>query len=255
MKQAILFGIIIALYLYEYLAPLNERKWDKEMVKHGMTNFLMIAIATGVVKIFLFGVAYFNYDAFAFEYSLMKVTGLSGVWATIICLLIFDFAIWFQHLVFHRVPILWQLHKVHHADPFLDTTSGLRFHPIEILMSMMIKLTLVTFVGISQQDFALFEIILSGFALFNHSNIRLPLWLENILKYLIVTQRVHQVHHSDKVEEMHRNFGFNLVWWDRIFKTYIDFNDLKPEFRMGLKDLNDDEANSLVFLLKWPLGR
>lgn len=140
----------------------------------------------------------------------------------LIAVVLLDLAIYLQHLVFHRLPILWRLHRMHHADQDIDVTTGTRFHPIEILLSMWIKVGLVMALGISAIAVVVFEIILNASAMFNHSNAYLPLKLDNWLRKMIVTPDMHRVHHSVIVKETHSNFGFFLSIWDRAFGTYRD---------------------------------
>jgi sterol desaturase/sphingolipid hydroxylase (fatty acid hydroxylase superfamily) len=122
--------------------------------------------------------------------------------------------------MFHAVPALWRLHRMHHADLEFDVTTGLRFHPIEILLSMALKLALVVVFGPPAVAVLVFEVILNGTSLFNHSNIRIPLGLDRILRLIVVTPDMHRVHHSIRPHETNSNFGFNLPWWDRLLGTY-----------------------------------
>ncbi len=135
--------------------------------------------------------------------------------------LILDFAIWAQHLVTHKVPLFWQFHRVHHADRDMDVTTGFRFHPVEILASMGLKIGLVYLLGPSALAVLVFEILLSGTALFNHSNLALPGWLDRVLRLVLVTPDMHRVHHSVHREEHDSNYGFCLSVWDRIFRTHV----------------------------------
>src|SRR4029077_4997260 len=138
-----------------------------------------------------------------------------------ITLLVLDLAIWFQHLVSHKVPIFWRLHQVHHADRDIDVTTAIRFHPVEIALSMLWKIVLVIPLGASPFAVFLFEVILNACAMFNHANIALPAGLDGTLRLLIVTPDMHRVHHSVLRDEHDRNYGFNLSVWDRLFGTYV----------------------------------
>ncbi len=131
-----------------------------------------------------------------------------------------DFIIYLQHIMFHAVPILWRLHMVHHADLDLDVSSGSRFHPIEIMLSMGIKLASVVLIGASPEAVVVFEILLNVMAMFNHSNVQIPKKIDTLLRYFMVTPDMHLIHHSVLPEETNRNFGFNLPWWDRVMGTY-----------------------------------
>ncbi len=138
-----------------------------------------------------------------------------------LCVILLDLAIYAQHLVFHRVPWLWRLHRMHHADQDIDVTTGARFHPIEIILSMWIKISLIAVLGISPLAVLIFEVVLNASAMFNHSNAKLPLALDKQLRKWVVTPDMHRVHHSVIAKETHSNFGFCLSIWDRMFRTYI----------------------------------
>jgi sterol desaturase/sphingolipid hydroxylase (fatty acid hydroxylase superfamily) len=121
----------------------------------------------------------------------------------------------------HAVPTLWRLHRVHHADLDYDLTTGARFHPIEIVLSMLIKFATIVVLGPPVVAVIIFEVLLNGMAMFNHGNVRLPLGLDRVLRLLVVTPDMHRVHHSVEDNETNSNFGFNLSLWDRLFGTYI----------------------------------
>lgn len=133
-----------------------------------------------------------------------------------------DFVIWLQHVMVHAVPLLWRLHRVHHADLDYDVTTGARFHPLEIVLSMLIKLATIVVLGPPVVAVVIFEVLLNATAMFNHGNIGLPARLDRILRWVVVTPDMHRVHHSIEDDETNSNFGFNLPWWDRLFGTYRD---------------------------------
>jgi sterol desaturase/sphingolipid hydroxylase (fatty acid hydroxylase superfamily) len=173
--------------------------------------------------------------------------------AFIASLLLLDLAIYTQHVIFHRVPWLWRLHRMHHTDLDFDVTTALRFHPLEIVLSMLIKLAVVVALGAPAVAVMLFEVILNATAMFNHGNVRLPLWLDRRLRWMVVTPDMHRVHHSVRVEETDSNFGFNLPWWDRLFGTYRD----QPRaghtgMTIGLEYFRDRRATALTQLLLQP---
>jgi sterol desaturase/sphingolipid hydroxylase (fatty acid hydroxylase superfamily) len=142
-------------------------------------------------------------------------------WASVlIAVMALDLAIYLQHVLFHAVPALWRLHRVHHADLEFDVTTGARFHPIEILLSMGIKLGVVAALGAPAIAVLIFEVLLNATAMFNHSNVRMPVWIDRVLRWIVVTPDMHRVHHSIAARETNSNFGFNLPWWDRLFGTY-----------------------------------
>lgn len=168
----------------------------------------------------------------------------------VVAVLILDLAIWAQHLVTHKVPLFWQFHRVHHADRDMDVTTGFRFHPVEILVSMGLKIGLVYLLGPSALAVLVFEILLSGTALFNHSNLALPVWLDRPLRLVLVTPDMHRVHHSIHREEHDSNYGFALSVWDRLFRTYVPHPKAgHDEMTVGLQWQDDRPAN-----LAWALG-
>jgi sterol desaturase/sphingolipid hydroxylase (fatty acid hydroxylase superfamily) len=173
--------------------------------------------------------------------------------AVVIGIVLLDLTIYLQHVMFHAIPILWRLHMVHHADLDYDVTTGLRFHPIEIVLSMVIKLSIVVVLGPPALAVIIFEIVLSSAAMFNHGNIRLPLKIDEILRYFIVTPDMHRVHHSVVIRETNSNFGFNLPWWDRLFGTYRS-QPVKghTEMTIGLSQFRDAKRLTLPWLLILP---
>ena len=171
----------------------------------------------------------------------------------IVSLLLLDLAIYAQHVVFHRIPWLWRLHRMHHTDLDFDVTTALRFHPLEIVLSMLIKLAVVVALGAPAVAVMLFEVILNATAMFNHGNVRLPLWIDRRLRWVLVTPDMHRVHHSVWAEETDSNFGFNLPWWDRLFGTYRDRpRDGHAGMTIGLEYFRDHRATELPQLLLQP---
>jgi sterol desaturase/sphingolipid hydroxylase (fatty acid hydroxylase superfamily) len=144
-------------------------------------------------------------------------------WSVVIAsVVIMDFIIYLQHVMVHAVPALWRLHRMHHADLDFDVTTGARFHPIEIILSMLIKFATIVVLGPPVLAVVIFEVVLNATAMFNHGNVRLPLGIDRVLRWLVVTPDMHRVHHSVEDDEANSNFGFNLPWWDRLFGTYRD---------------------------------
>ena len=150
-------------------------------------------------------------------FNVLVLPAWIGVVASVILL---DLAIYFQHVLFHAVPGLWRLHRMHHADLDIDVSTGLRFHPIEILLSMVIKLAVVIALGAPALAVLIFEVLLNATSMFNHSNVRIPKHFDGVLRWFVVTPDMHRVHHSILARETNSNFGFNLPWWDRLFGTY-----------------------------------
>ncbi len=172
------------------------------------------------------------------------------VWLELVlAVLILDLAIWAQHLVTHKVPLLWRFHRVHHADRDMDVTTGFRFHPVEILASMLLKIGLVYLLGPSALAVLVFEILLSGTALFNHANIALPGPLDRALRFVLVTPDMHRVHHSVHRAEHDSNYGFCLSLWDRLFGTYV----AEPEAGHGAMTVGLEWQDETPARLTWAL--
>jgi sterol desaturase/sphingolipid hydroxylase (fatty acid hydroxylase superfamily) len=179
------------------------------------------------------------------------------VWIAVVSsIILFDLAIYFQHVLFHAVPALWRVHRMHHADLEFDVTTGLRFHPIEILLSMVIKLVVVAALGAPAVAVLIFEIVLSATSLFNHSNVRIPLGLDRRLRWFVVTPDMHRVHHSIVSRETNSNFGFNLPWWDRLFGTYRAQPAAGHDgMSIGIDEFRDPRELRLDRMLLQPFGR
>ncbi|MEE2778424.1 MAG: sterol desaturase family protein [Acidobacteriota bacterium] len=175
-------------------------------------------------------------------------------WVRILAaLVILDFAIYLQHRLFHAVPALWRVHMVHHADVDFDVTTGVRFHPIEILISLGLKAVVIVLLGAPVEGVLLFAVILNASSLFNHGNVRLPDRLDGWLRWVVVTPDMHRVHHSVECRETNSNFGFNLPWWDRLCGTYVrDPVKGHEQMEIGLAHVAAQDASSLVDLLTLP---
>ena len=153
-------------------------------------------------------------------WGLFNLVALPAWVAVVAAVILLDLAIYLQHVLFHAVPALWRLHRMHHADLDFDVTTGVRFHPVEILLSMLIKLGVIAALGAPAVAVLIFEVLLNATSMFNHGNVRLPRRLDRVLRWLVVTPDMHRVHHSIVPRETNSNFGFNLPWWDRLFGTY-----------------------------------
>lgn len=212
-------GVLTLMVLWESLAPRRPRKLPRWYRWSG--NFGILAIDTLLIRLLLplsaVGVAA---HAEAQGWGLFRAIDASYWFAIIASVMILDLAIYTQHALFHFVPPLWRLHRVHHADLELDATTGVRFHPIEILLSMGIKLGVVVAIGAPALAVLIFEVLLNATSMFNHANVRLPERLDRLLRLIVVTPDMHRVHHSILRTETNSNFGFNLPWWDRLFGTY-----------------------------------
>jgi sterol desaturase/sphingolipid hydroxylase (fatty acid hydroxylase superfamily) len=187
-------------------------------------------------------------------YGLLNAVALP-IWAEVlIAFVVFDFAMWVQHLATHRIPLLWRMHMVHHADRDLDVSTAIRFHPFEIIVSTLWKALCVVVLGLPALVFLAFEAWLGANALFNHSNVELPRWLDRAIRPFLVTPDLHLVHHSIAVGEQQSNYGFALTLWDRLFGTYKDESafgrDAQP---IGISDYPDERPAQIGFSLKLPM--
>ena len=212
-------AIFAAMALWELAAPRRPQAIGR--LRRWPSNLGIIALNTVALRLV--------FPTAAVGIALLAETGGWGLfhalatpaWLAIVAsVLLLDLAIYLQHVLFHAVPALWRLHRMHHADLEFDVTTGARFHPIEILLSMAIKLGVVAALGAPAVAVLLFEVLLNATSMFNHGNVRIPLGLDRVLRRLVVTPDMHRVHHSVVPSETNSNFGFNLPWWDRLFGTY-----------------------------------
>ena len=212
-------GIFALIAAWELISPCRQlmvsrlRRW---------TANLGLVVLNSVVLRLLFPAAAVGVAAFAAEHGwgLLNLYQVSLLPAVLITVVVMDLVIWLQHVMVHAVPVLWRLHRVHHADLDYDVTTGLRFHPLEIILSMLIKFATVALLGPPVVAVVIFELLLNATAMFNHGNIRLPAAVDRVLRWFVVTPDMHRVHHSVEDDEANSNFGFNLPWWDRLFGTY-----------------------------------
>ena len=221
-RLAVFVGLLALFAGLEALAPRRARvqpragRWATNL---GMTllNTLALRAMAIAVPFLAVGAAV---DAWTHHWGLFNRLDWPVFWEIGLSVLALDFAIWAQHLITHKVPLFWRFHRVHHADRDFDVTTAVRFHPVEIVASMAVKIGLIYLLGPQALAVVLFEIILNGTALFNHANLRLPLWLDRVVRLVLVTPDMHRVHHSVIRSEHDSNYGFALSVWDRLFRTY-----------------------------------
>lgn len=197
----------------EMLGALKARRW--------MTNLSLLVVSSAVLRVIFpaaaVGAALW---AEANKIGLFHQLGVPGLLAGIIAFVLLDFAVWGEHVASHKIPLLWRIHRIHHADNGFDVTTGLRFHPLEILISMIWKAAVVIALGAPVLAVLIFEIVLNGTSMFNHANIHIPRRLDFVLRHVLVTPDMHRVHHSSIRQETDSNYGFNFPFWDRVFRTY-----------------------------------
>ena len=213
-----LFG---AMALWEAAAPRRPRSYAR--LRRWPSNLLVVALNTAFVRVLLPATAVSL--ALAGErrgWGLLNNLAVPAWMALVASVVMLDLAIYLQHVMFHAVPALWRVHRMHHADLDFDVTTGARFHPIEIVLSMLIKFGVVVALGAPALGVLVFEVLLNATSMFNHGNVRIPVRLDRYLRSLVVTPDMHRVHHSIVVNETNSNFGFNLPWWDRLLGTYRD---------------------------------
>lgn len=219
-RLAAFLGVLVAMMVWELAAPRRRREIPRLI--RWTNNLALVALDTAVLRlsfpILAVGLAGM---AEAKGWGLFNVIEVPRWVAIVGAILILDLAIYLQHVMFHAVPGLWRLHRMHHADLDFDATTGLRFHPIEILLSMAMKLAVVGAIGAPAIAVLAFEVILNAASLFNHSNITLRPGLDRVLRLVLVTPDMHRVHHSVDPRETNSNFGFSVPWWDRILGTYV----------------------------------
>lgn len=214
------FLVVFALIAsWEALAPRRARAFSRRA--RWPHNLGLLALDVVVVRLIAPGAAIAVAVAGeARGWGLLNGHVMPGWMGLLVAVVLLDLVIYFQHVMFHSIPTLWRLHRVHHADLDFDVTSGTRFHPVEILLSVLIKMAAVAAIGASATAVLIFEVLLNATAMFNHANARLPRWLDASLRLFVVTPDMHRVHHSIVYNESASNFGFSIPWWDRLFGTY-----------------------------------
>jgi sterol desaturase/sphingolipid hydroxylase (fatty acid hydroxylase superfamily) len=224
-EAAIRFGafavVFTAMAMWEAAAPRRQRSYSR--FQRWPSILTIVALNTALVRI-LFPTAAVGLALMAGKRGWGLLNNLPiPPWAAVVTsVVLLDLAIYLQHVMFHAVPALWRVHRMHHADLDFDVTTGARFHPIEIVLSMLIKLAAVAALGAPALGVLVFEVLLNATSMFNHSNVRIPVRLDRYLRWFVVTPDMHRVHHSIEVGETNSNFGFNLPWWDRLLGTYRD---------------------------------
>ncbi len=217
-RGAIFLAVLLGMAVWELSAPRRRREIPRLL--RWSNNIALVVIDTILLRV-TFPVLAVGAAVLAEErgWGLFHALEVPVLLAGVLGFLALDLAIYLQHVLFHAVPVLWRLHRMHHADLEFDVSTGLRFHPVEILLSMGIKLCVVAALGPPALAVLVFEVVLNATSLFNHSNVRLG-GADRIVRLFVVTPDMHRVHHSVRPSETNRNFGFNLPWWDRLFGTY-----------------------------------
>lgn len=222
-RLSVFLGLFALLAIIETLIP--RRGFIHKRSTRWINNWALVLLNTGILKLVAILIPLLAVgaalDAANKGWGLFNILNLPFWLEAVLAMVILDFLIWGQHLITHKIPLLWRLHQVHHADVGMDVTTAIRFHPVEIALSMLLKIGAVYLLGASALAVILFEIILNGSAMFNHANMNLPQWLDRKIRLLMVTPDMHRVHHSVHREEHDSNYGFSLSIWDRMFGTYV----------------------------------
>ena len=236
-----------------------ERIFPKRLIKlrklRWLNNFSLVAFNSLALRIVAFSIAI---DAATFASShnigLFNIIETNIVATVIMSIILLDLAIYWQHRLMHIIPLFWRLHQVHHSDIEYDISTGLRFHPVEIILSYLFKYLLVLLIGAPMVAIIIFEIILNATAMFNHSNLKIPLKVDKILRLFIVTPDMHRVHHSINRKETDRNYGFNIPLWDYIFKSYTaQPKDGHQNMLIGVDKFRSSKQQQFLQLLAQPI--
>jgi len=241
--------LLLSFGVWEWMVP--SRPLRDGRGRRWLANFSLVVAGAGISKLAApVGAMAASLHAQTLGLGLLHGVEISPPLAVVIAMVSMDLVIYTQHLAFHHVPILWRLHKVHHTDRDMDVSTALRFHPLEIVFSLAIKVGAVYALGAPPVSVLLFEVVLNGTAMFNHSNVSLGPRLDAAMRLLVVTPNMHRIHHSTRIEETNSNYGFNVPWWDRIFRTYVPAAaDGDKGLTVGLPEAQDEQRRLLSLLL------
>ncbi|MGI9308727.1 MAG: sterol desaturase family protein [Gammaproteobacteria bacterium] len=251
-RLSFFLGVFILMALWEMLAPRRTRNFSR--LRRWPGNLGIVVLNTLLLRV-LFPVAAAGLAVLAQQqgWGLLNNIALPNGLAVLLAVVILDLIIYLQHVVFHAVPMLWRLHRMHHTDLDLDVTSGARFHPVEIVLSMAIKMLAVIALGPPVVAVIVFEVLLNGAAMFNHSNVSITEPIDRVLRLFLVTPDMHRVHHSIIPQETNSNYGFNLPWWDRLFGTYqAQPAEGHADMTLGIKDFRSPSDLRLDAMLLQP---
>ncbi len=251
LRMGAFFGVLFIMMVWEWQRP---RRSDQKRRQRWPSNLLLVFTNALLVRMLLPGITVATAILVAHDnFGVFNWLDWPVVLEVILTVVVLDATIYWQHRIFHYMPMMWQIHRMHHADVEYDVTTGARFHPIEIVLSVLIKVAVIALLGASFWAVVIFEILLNATAMFNHSNIRLPLSVDALLRSIIVTPDMHRVHHSVFPEEHHQNFGFNLSIWDRLFDSYCAQPKGGHEsMKIGLNYFREPEESRLDKMLTQP---
>ena len=252
-RLGVFLAVLVTMMAWEFIAPRRPLEYSRPW-RWG-NNLGLVVLNTLLVRLILpLGAVGVAEIAQREGWGFLNLVALP-LWGKVaLAVLLLDLAIYLQHVAFHALPLLWRLHRMHHADQDFDVTTGLRFHPLEILLSMLIKMALAAALGAPPMAVVLFEVVLNATAMFNHGNVKFSLGFDRALRLLVVTPDMHRVHHSVLQKETDSNFGFNLPWWDRLFGTYRPQPEAGHDaMRIGLEQFRSHKEQALHNMLMQPL--
>ena len=252
LRLSFFLGIFLCMATWEMIAPRRILKQKRSL---RWTNNIGLTVFNAFLLYLVFPTAAVGTALIADDrgWGLFQLTVLPLWLEGLATIVLLDLFIWMQHVLFHKIPFFWRFHRMHHTDLDIDVTTGARFHPVEILLSMGIKIGIVIIIGAPAWAVIIFEILLNGTSMFNHSDIYIPVEVDHKLRLLLVTPDMHRVHHSVIIRETDSNFGFNFPWWDRLFRTY----KAQPErghidMAIGLANYRDPKWLTLPWMLVVP---
>lgn len=245
-------GVLGLMTSWEILAP--RRQLTMAKVVRWSANLSIVALDSVIVRlVFAAGAVGAALQAANRGWGVLNHLNWPFWLEFALAVVVLDFILYMQHVLFHAVPLFWRFHMMHHADLDCDVTTGLRFHPLEVIVSMMIKLTTVVLLGAMPSAVLAFEVLLNATSMFNHSNVRIPAGLDLVLRWMLVTPDMHRIHHSVLPRETNSNFGFNLPWWDRLLGTYQHAPiHGQTEMTIGLEQFRDPRCLTLIGILTLP---
>jgi sterol desaturase/sphingolipid hydroxylase (fatty acid hydroxylase superfamily) len=251
-RLGVFFGGFALLAIWEVVAP--RRRLSSSKPRRWITNLSIVVLDTVIIRLlFVAGAVGAAMIAAEHRWGLLNQSTWPTWLEVVLAVFALDLALYLQHVAFHAVPVLWRLHMVHHADLDVDVTTGVRFHPAEVTLSMLIKLVMIVLVGAPATAVLIFEILLNATSMFNHSNLGMPVFLDRFLRSVVVTPDMHRIHHSIRCHETNSNFGFNLSWWDRLFRTYRALpSDGQVTMALGLEQFRDPKSLTFHRILLMP---
>jgi len=251
-RLSVFASVFAIMAVVEALWPRKQRTQPR--TTRWFTNIGVVVVDSITVRL-IFPIVAVGVAIYAHKngWGLLNLIAMPYWFKVLISAILLDMAIYWQHVASHKVPMFWRVHRMHHVDRDIDVSTGTRFHPIEIVLSMLYKMAIILLLGPAAFGVFLFEVLLNGSAMFNHANVRLPLWLDRIIRVLFVTPDMHRIHHSVYKDETDSNYGFNLAIWDKIFGTYIDQpRDGHDDMVIGMKGYQDDKPSNIIWALLFP---